>query len=95
MPAVTNATGDYVVPNVTPGTYTVEITMDQFRTVRQTGVSISGGDRVTVATLTLEPGGASETVNVISEAAAHPGLERRTVIYDRDLLGRKPADFRP
>ena len=68
VPAVTNATGDYVVPNVTPGTYTVEITMDQFRTVRQTGISISGGDRVTVATLTLDPGGAAETVNVVSEA---------------------------
>jgi hypothetical protein len=26
--------------------------MDGFRTVRQTGVSISGGDRVTVTTLT-------------------------------------------
>ena len=68
VPAVTNATGDYVIPNVTPGTYTVEVTMDQFRTVRQTGIAISGGDRVTVATLTLEPGGAAETVNVTSEA---------------------------
>ena len=34
VPAVTNETGDYVFPNITPDTYTVEITMDGFRTVR-------------------------------------------------------------
>ena len=68
VPAVTNETGDYVFPNITPDTYTVEITMDGFRTVRRTGVQVSGGDRVTVPALTLEPGGAAETVNVTSEA---------------------------
>ena len=68
-PAITNATGDFVLPNITADTYTVEVTMDGFRTVRQTGVAISGGDRVTVPGLTLEPGGATETVNVTSEAA--------------------------
>ncbi len=68
VPAVTNATGDYVIPNIATDTYTVEVTMDGFRTVRRTGVQVSGGDRVTVPSLTLEPGGAAETVNVTSEA---------------------------
>ena len=68
VPAVTNATGDYVFPNVTPDTYTVEVTMDGFRTVQRPGIKVSGGDRVTVPSLTLEPGGAEETVNVTSEA---------------------------
>ena len=66
--AVTNETGDYTFPNLTPDTYTVEITMDGFRTVKRPGVKVSGGDRVTVPALTLEPGGAAETVNVTSEA---------------------------
>ena len=35
VPAVTNATGDYVFPNITADTYTVEVTMDGFRTVRR------------------------------------------------------------
>ncbi len=48
MPAVTNATGDYVFPNVTADTYTVEVTMDGFRTVKRPGIKASGGDRVTV-----------------------------------------------
>ena len=68
VPAVTNATGDFVFPNVTPDTYTVEVTMDGFRTVKRAGIKVSGGDRVTVPALTLEPGGAEETVNVTSEA---------------------------
>ncbi len=68
VPAVTNATGDYVFPNVTADIYTVEVTMDGFRTVKRAGIRASGGDRVTVPALTLEPGGAEETVNVTSEA---------------------------
>ena len=36
VPVVTNATGDYVFPNMTADTYTVEVTMDGFRTVRRT-----------------------------------------------------------
>ena len=42
--------------------------MDGFRTVKRAGIKVSGGDRVTVPALTLEPGGAEETVNVTSEA---------------------------
>src|SRR4051812_15722051 len=46
VPSVTNATGDYVFPNMTADTYTVEVTMDGFKSVRRTGVKVSGGDRV-------------------------------------------------
>src|SRR5262245_36483978 len=48
VPAVTNETGDYVLPNITPDTYTLEVTMDGFRTVRRTGVIVTGGERVSV-----------------------------------------------
>jgi hypothetical protein len=68
VPAVTNATGDYVFPNMTPDTYTIEVTMPGFRTTRRAGVAVSGGDRVTVPALTIEPGGASETIEVTAEA---------------------------
>jgi hypothetical protein len=67
-PAVTNETGDYVFPNVTPDTYTVEVTMDSFKTVRRSGVAVSGGDRIGIPALTLQPGNIAETVNVIAEA---------------------------
>jgi len=68
VPGVTNATGDYVFPNMTPDTYTIEVTMPGFRTTRRTGVAVSGGDRVSVPALVIEPGGASETIEVTAEA---------------------------
>jgi hypothetical protein len=68
-PVTTNETGIYVIPNVTADTYTVEISMDGFKTVKREGVKVSGGERVGVPALTLEVGGATETVNVTAEAA--------------------------
>ena len=92
VPAVTNATGDYVFPNVTADIYTVEVTMDGFRTVKRAGIRVSGGDRVTVPALTLEPGGAEETVTVTAEAPliqASSGERSFAVSTDAD---REPAD---
>src|SRR5688572_13606821 len=37
-PAVTTATGDYVFPNLTADTYTVEVSLDGFKTVRRSGI---------------------------------------------------------
>jgi hypothetical protein len=68
-PVVTNETGDYVVPNVTADVYTVEVTMDAFRTVRRAGIRVSGGDRVGVPVVTLEAGAIAETVNVTADSA--------------------------
>src|SRR5688500_17552107 len=47
-PVVTNETGVYVFANVTPYDYTVEVTMDAFKTFKRAGVKVSGGDRVGV-----------------------------------------------
>ena len=68
-PVSTNEVGGFVIPNVTADTYTVEISMDGFKTVRRPGINVSGGDRVGVPPVTLEVGGAAETVNVTAEAA--------------------------
>src|SRR3954467_15892209 len=68
-PVTTNEVGSYVIPNVTADTYTVEISMDGFKTVKRQGIKVSGGDRVAVPAMTLEVGGATETVNVTAEAA--------------------------
>src|SRR5215831_3846386 len=66
--AVTNASGDYVFPNITADTYTVEVTLEGFHTVSRAGVVVSAGERVSVPVLTLEPGGTQETVNVIAQS---------------------------
>ena len=67
-PVVTNETGDFVIPNVTADVYTVEVTMDSFKTVRRQNIRVSGGDRVGVPPIILETGAIAETVNVSAEA---------------------------
>ena len=67
---MTNDNGDYVFPNVTPDTYTIEVTLESFKTTRRTGIAVSGGDRVGVAPLMLDPGGIVEVVAVTAEAPA-------------------------
>jgi hypothetical protein len=67
-PVVSNESGDFVIPNATADTYTVQVSMPSFKTLLRTGVQVSGGDRVALGTLVLEVGGAQETVNVVAEA---------------------------
>src|SRR5262249_10164752 len=64
-PAITNETGTYVFPNVTADTYTVEVTLQGFKTVKSEGIAVSGGDRVGMPTMTIEPGAIAETVTVV------------------------------
>jgi Carboxypeptidase regulatory-like domain len=74
-PAFTSSIGDYVIPNVTADTYTLEVTMSGFKTVKRGGLAVSPGDRVAVPTITLEVGGTSETVMV---TAAGPIIQAQT-----------------
>jgi hypothetical protein len=41
----TKDSGDYMFPNVTPDTYTVEVTAPAFKTTRETGILVTGLDR--------------------------------------------------
>ncbi len=66
-PVITSGTGDYVFPNVTADRYSVEVSLTGFKTVVRTGINVSGGDRVGVPVLTLEPGGITETLTVVGE----------------------------
>ena len=67
-PVITNETGDYVFPNVTADRYTIEVTLEAFKTVMRKGLTVSGGDRVGVERITLEPGVLSETITVTGES---------------------------
>src|SRR5262245_52184234 len=53
-PVVTNATGDFVLVNIAPGTYTVEVTMPSFKTLKRAGVAVSPGSRLALAALPTE-----------------------------------------
>src|SRR5262245_56281159 len=44
-PVVTNDTGDFVMPNLTAGTYTVLVEMPLFKTLTRPGVVVNPGTR--------------------------------------------------
>jgi hypothetical protein len=67
-PVVTSETGDFVFVNVPADIYRVEVMMPGFKTLNRRGVAVSPGDRVATGALTVEVGGATETVDVTAEA---------------------------
>ena len=94
-PVVTNETGDFVFVNVKSDTYSLEVTMPSFKTIRKTGVRVGAAERVSVGTLSIEPGGVAETVEVKGESPmvqASSGERSFTVdteaVANLPLLGR-------
>ena len=65
---VTSATGDFTFPNVAADTYSVEVTMTGFKTLKRPGIVAGTGNRVAVGTLTIDVGGMAETVEVKGES---------------------------
>jgi hypothetical protein len=66
-PVVTNAEGVFVIPNVVASTYTVQVEMSSFKTLKRPGVSVSPGPATVVGTLVLEVGAQAEEVTVKGE----------------------------
>jgi Carboxypeptidase regulatory-like domain len=67
-PVVTNAAGDFVFGSVPPDTYTVQVEMPSFKTLKRSGIQVSPGTRSNAGTLTIDVGGTSEVVDVKGEA---------------------------
>src|SRR5436190_534883 len=65
--AVTNEGGNFQFVNVPTDKYTIEVTMSGFKPAKQTGVSVSPGDRQEVGVFTIEVGGITDTVVVKAE----------------------------
>src|SRR6478735_6344046 len=51
-PVVTNENGDFVFANVTPETYTVEVSLESFKTLKRSGIAVSPGARLSLGSLT-------------------------------------------
>jgi Carboxypeptidase regulatory-like domain len=84
-PVTSSAAGDFVFVNIPADTYTIEIALAGFKSLRRSGVPVSAGDRIAVGTLTIEVGGATETVDVRGEAPviqANSGERSFTIATD-------------
>jgi hypothetical protein len=64
---VTDGTGNFVIPNVTADTYTVQVALQGFKTLRTSGITVSPGDRLALTSLVLQVGTLTETVQVQGE----------------------------
>jgi hypothetical protein len=68
-PVITNERGDFVFPNLTADTYTVQVEMPSFKTAKRSKVAVSPGSNIRIGDIALEIGGAAEVVEVRAEAA--------------------------
>src|SRR3979490_1067795 len=64
--AVTDGTGQYRIPDLLPGLYTVTFTLSGFATLKRDGVEVAGGG-VTTISEALRVGNVSETITVTGE----------------------------
>jgi hypothetical protein len=88
LPVVTNESGDFVFVNMAADTYTVEVTLSSFKTLKRPGIAVSPGSHVSVGELVLEIGGATETVEVkavLSEIQSRSG-ERSFTVATEDVM---------
>jgi hypothetical protein len=64
----TNTNGDFTFANVKPDRYTLQVTMEGFKTLKKTGIIVSAGDRTLLGSMTVEVGGLTDTVQVKAES---------------------------
>ncbi len=95
---VTNDSGQFSVPVLPAGEYSVRITQTGFSTLEQKGLIVNVGSTTTLR-LALKPGGLDETVNIIADATTdttrteESTLISRTQINDLPINGRRADQF--
>src|SRR6185295_17609254 len=65
---VTSASGDYSAPNLSPGTYRVEASIQGFKATNVDGIAVTAGATARVDVM-LNLGSVEESVNVVAESA--------------------------
>jgi len=64
----TNSDGDFTFANVKPDRYTVQVTMEGFKTLKKTGIVVGATERTILGSLIVEVGGLTDTVQVQAES---------------------------
>jgi len=65
---VTQEAGAFTFPQVQPGTYTLKVALEGFKTVERTNVVVNANDKLNAGIVTLEVGQRAETVTVTARA---------------------------
>ena len=67
LESVTNRSGDYIFPLLSPGTYSIRVESSGFKTVTRGGIQVRVNDQVAI-NVTMEVGQSTQTVQVSSES---------------------------
>jgi hypothetical protein len=98
----TNDDGQFVAPNLLPGTYTITVEAQGFKQLETSGIVLSAADKLNAGAFTLTMGATQESVNVTADAGqvqlqSNSG-ERSDVITSKQLNdvamnGRNVLDY--
>ena len=88
---ISDATGQYRIVDLRPGTYSVTLSLPGFSTVRREGIELSGNFVATV-NADLKVGALAETITVTGETPIVDVQSARTQqIIDRDIISAIPS----
>src|SRR4029078_9787849 len=88
---VTDETGQYRIPDLPPGTYTVSFTLTGFSTVVREGVELSGGGVMTIGA-EMRVGSVSESITVTGESpVVDVQTARQQMVINGDIVRALPA----
>ena len=87
--ARTNMEGFFSFPDLTPGTYDLEVTGEGFKHYRQEKIPVNSGDSRSTGAIKMELGAVTETLTVSAETTAVSlgGSERVGVLDSEDIQG--------
>ena len=92
---VADSEGNFVVPQLLPGTYTVTVTASGFKKFERKGIPVTANERVPLGRIALEVGDVSQTVTITAEqtfvkteSAERAGLIDEQQIQSIALKGR-------
>jgi hypothetical protein len=83
----TDTGGDFVFPSVLPGLYTIGVEAPGFKRFEKRDISISASERLSVGTLGMEIGAATQSVTVEAEATPvqTTSQERSALLNDKQM----------
>ena len=88
---VTDGTGQYSIPSLPPGTYTLTFTLTGFNTVVRPGIEVRGAGAITV-NAEMRVGGVQETITVTGESpVVDTRSTRREATLDNEVIRAIPT----
>ena len=87
--SLTNGSGDYLLPFLLPGTYTITVERPGFKTYTRSGIAVRQNDRVTID-IVMQVGDASQSIQVSSES---PILDTSTASMGQIVETRAIAEL--